>query len=295
MLRTGETELVVRRRLKRFALIGALAAMSLAASASSAMAAVTIGQLAPSPPTENCTLLRDRLQPTVTSGNSYAVPNTAGVTNWTVTSWSHNARAGAGQSLGLKVFRKVADPALFSVVAHDNPHPLTPSTVNTFPVNIPVKAGDVLGSFQTNATAIACDFPAPGDAYLIRLGDLADGASSPFSAGPPSFRLNITAAITPTNSFTVSKVKRNKKKGTAALTLNVPNPGSLTVGGKGVKPADAASGAAGDVTVTIKAKGKKRNKLNSNGKVTLTPAISFTPNGGDAGTQSPSVKLKKSQ
>lgn len=232
----------------------------------------------------------------MSAGNSYVVPNTGGVANWTLTSWSHNAAAGAGQALGMKVFRKITNPATFSVVAHDNPRPLTPSTLNTFAVNLPVKAGDVLGEIQTNAAvSVGCSFAVAGDpGYIYRDGNLTDGSNGAFtSPGFPGFRLNISAVVTPTNSFTVGTVKRNKRKGTAALTLNVANPGSLAVGGKGVKPANATAGAAGDITVTIKAKGKKRDKLNSNGKVTVTPNITFTPNGGDAGTQSPSVKLKK--
>jgi hypothetical protein len=294
--RIGGTDQAVRRRLKRLGAIGAVAALSLAASASSAMGAVTIGQLDPGTPAVDCLTARDRVQPAVNSGSTYVVPNTGGVTDWTLTSWSHKARTGAGQTLGMKVFRKVANPATFSVVAHDNPRPLTPSTINTFPVNIPVKAGDFLGEIQTNAAvSVSCSFAAAGDpGYIYRDGNLTDGTNGAFtSPGFPGFRLNISAVVTPTNSFTVGTVKRNKKKGTATLTLNVPNPGSLAVGGKGVKPANATAGAAGDVTVTIKAKGKKRSKLNANGKVTVTPAITFTPNGGDAGTQSPSVKLKK--
>lgn len=291
MLRTGETEHVVRRRLKRFGLLGALAAVSLTASASSATAAVTIGQLAPDPSTGTCTLLRDRVQPTVTAGNSFVVPDTGGVSNWTVTSWSHNAKAGAGQKLGLKFFRKVADPATFSAVAHDGPRDIVPSTLNTFPVNLQVKAGDVLGSVQTAAADTACSFTVLTDSYLFSEGNLADGASAPFLTFADR-RLNITAAITPTNSVTFGKTKRNKRTGSATLTVNVPNPGSLTVGGKGVKPGDAGANLAGSFKLKIKAKGKKRNALNATGKVTVKPAITFTPVGGDPGTQTQKVKLK---
>ena len=43
----------------------------------------------------------------------------------------------------------------------------------------------------------------------------------------------------------------------------------------------------------IKAKGKKKRKLNDTGKVTLNVAVTYTPTGGDPSTQSVKVKLKK--
>lgn len=78
----------------------------LIATAGGAGAATTIGQLAPPNPPAFCTLGPfDVVQPTVISGNSYVVPS-----DGVLTSWSHNAAAGAGQTLTMKVFRKVADP-----------------------------------------------------------------------------------------------------------------------------------------------------------------------------------------
>lgn len=278
--------------LRRFGLIGGMAAVALAAGASTATASQTIGQLAPSPATTVCNTLRDRLQPTVTSGAGYVVPTTGGVTNWRLRSWSHNAGPGAGQTLGMKVFRKIANPANYAVVAHDGPRPLTSGVLNTFVVNIPVRAGDVLGSVQTTAASVACSFPAVGDSHLFSDGNLADGASEPFTPSPGS-RLNMTAVIAPTNSFAVRTVKRDKKKGTATFSLVVPNPGGVAVRGKGVKPDKATAGAAGDVKVKVRAKGKKRRALNASGKATVKPDITFTPIGGDPGTQPQKVKLKK--
>lgn len=56
----------------------------------------------------------------MSSGNTYVVP-AAG----TLTSWSHPARAGDGQQLTMKIFRKIADPATYQVVGHDEPRPHT--------------------------------------------------------------------------------------------------------------------------------------------------------------------------
>jgi hypothetical protein len=286
--------------MKRLALAASLAALSLAgASPSPAAGSVTIGQLAPTPTPECSSTLDQGPASTVTSGASYVVPSTGGVTDWTLTSWSHNATAGAGQHLTMKIFRKVADPRTYQVVAHDI-RTLSPSTLNTFPVSIRVKPGDFLGQNGGTPVQSACFFAAGfGDTYLDRGGNLADGQSEAFTHQVNGFRLNISAVVNPTNTFTLGTVTRNKKKGTATIGATVPNPGELTASGNGVKAASAGGAViskavgAGQATLLIKAKGKKRKTLNETGKVKLKVAITYTPTGGDPSTQSTKVKLKR--
>jgi hypothetical protein len=103
------------------------------------------------------------------------------------------------------------------------------------------------------------------------------------------------------NLFSFGKVELNKENGTAKLTVDVPGPGNLTLGGPGVvkkrvgggATASKAVPAAGKVTLLIKAKGAKKQKLNDTGKVTVKPKITYTPTGGVAKTQTKSVTLKK--
>ena len=45
--------------------------------------------------------------------------------------------------------------------------------------------------------------------------------------------------------------------------------------------------------LTIRAKGKKKLKLNDTGKVKVKPKITYTPTGGAPNTQSRKVKLRK--
>jgi hypothetical protein len=295
----------LRRRRTRFALAASLAVFSLAASASPAGASVTLGQLAPgvSPPGYLDGLCGgpvpgDYLQHTVISGNSYVVPG-PGV----ITSWSHNAGDGSGMTLTFKVFRKFGG-ALFTAVGHSGPFPLLPSTVNTFPANIAVTTGDIIGLRVPTATpGVACDFEAPAEVgELTTEPDLADGQSGTFAPSSSSpffgYRVNITAVFEPGNTVTVRKTTLNKKKGTATLTVNVPNPGELTGSGKGVKVAKAALisktvTAPGAVKLTIRAKGKKKTTLSETGKVKVKPKITYTPTGGDPRTQSIKVKLRK--
>lgn len=235
----------------------------------------------------------DIAQPIVTSGNTYVVPG-----NGTITSWSHNAAADAGQEMTFKVFRPVTG-LTYMVVGHDGPRTLTGGALNTFPASIPVKPGDVIGLFYSLAPPPkAAIFIVPGEPFLFRNGNLADGESGAFNASGGR-RVNATAVFVPTNTFTLGAIARNKKKGTATITVDVPNPGELTASGKGVKASSAAgaviskSVAAGPVKLLIKAKGKKKRTLNETGQVKLKVAVTYTPTGGDPSTRSVKVKLKK--
>jgi hypothetical protein len=265
-------------------------ALALAVSASTAGASVTIGQTGT--PTTTCVPNTDRLQPTVTSGNSYVVPAT--VATGTIVSWSTEALAGAGQRLALKVYRSLGGPT-YQVVGQAGPHDLTGGVLNTFQASVPVRAGDILGTSVEPAPIAnpGCNFPVTGENYLTRTGNLAVGASGDFVAGTPNRRQNISAVVNPANSFTLSKAKLNKKKGIAIIKATVPNPGGLTLSGKGLKAVTKTAGSPGTVKLKIRAKGKKKKELNSTGKVKVKAKVSYTPTGGDLSTQSKKLKLKK--
>jgi Ca2+-binding RTX toxin-like protein len=163
--------------------------LSLAVSGSMAGAAVTIGQTGT--PTTTCSSGNDRLQRTVTSGSAYVVPPT--VVTGTITSWSTEASANAGQALTLKVFRPLGG-ATYQVVGQDGPHALTGGRLNTFPASVPVNAGDVLGSSIPAAEATGCNFVAPGDSYLFGP-ELAAGQSGNFTSVQADRRLDISAVV----------------------------------------------------------------------------------------------------
>ena len=285
-----------RRRgaIARFLAVASLGALALIAGASQSAASITVGQLAPgSPPPgfadPSGTL--DIAQPTVTSGNTYVVPG-----NGTITSWSHNAAAPAGQELTFKIFRLVSG-LTYTAVGHDGPRPLAGGALNTFPSSIAVKPGDVIGlSYNVAPPAKAAVFVVPGESYLFRNGNLGDGESDAFTQSQ-GYRVNATAVFVPSNTFGLGAVERNKKKGTATLTVNVPNPGELTGSGNGASAAGVAviskAVPPGTAQLLIKAKGKKKKKLNQKGKVKLNVGVTYTPTGGDPSTQSVKVKLKK--
>jgi tripartite motif-containing protein 71 len=98
--------------------------------------------------------------------------------------------------------------------------------------------------------------------------------------------------VKPSNEFTIGKLKRNTRKGTAKLAVEIPGPGALALAGKQVKPQETSVGA-GESSLTIKAKGKAKRKLKSGGKAKVAVDVTFLPTGGDPNTQSRKLKLKR--
>jgi hypothetical protein len=117
---------------------------------------------------------------------------------------------------------------------------------------------------------------APCDAGAVEV-----GAPASLPTEPPA----------PDNDFSFGKTKKNKQKGTARLTVDVPGAGELGLAGKGLKPASVNAPGAGQVSLAVKAKGKARKALRRKGKKKLTPSVTFTPTGGTANTEQTTVKL----
>jgi len=317
--------------------------LSLTAGASSAGAAEVIGQLAPGTPPAACGVgPSDFAQAAVSSGNSYVVP--ALVTESSViTSWRHNAAAGEGQTLKMKIWRVVSG-LTYRVVGHDGPRDLTGGALNGFGTRIPVQPGDVLGINSQNAADVdnACNFSASGDpGPLGNFGDTADGAETTFITNVNNFRINAVAVLEPdadgdgfgdetqdqcptdastqgpcggdgggggggdaggvppeeggpSNDFSFGKVKKNKRKGTAKLTVNVPGGGELELAKtKKVKADEESPEAAGKEKLSIKPKGKAKKKLNSKGKAKVKANVTYTPDGGTPNTEDKKIKLVK--
>jgi len=98
----------------------------------------------------------------------------------------------------------------------------------------------------------------------------------------------------PSNEFSFGKARKNKKRGTAKLTVNVPGPGALDLAKtKKVKGKDKRAAAAGEVKLPIKPKPKAKHKLNKNGKAKVVANVTYTPTGGQANTKSTRMKLVK--
>jgi hypothetical protein len=184
------------KALRTPALIVAMAALLLATATATAQAQVTIGQLAPSgTPVSECEYSDpyDEVQTAVASGNGYTVP-VSGV----LTSWSTNAGLGPNQQLGLKVFRRTGLNT-FLVVASD-PRPIASNVLNTFPVSIPVQAGDLIGlhipAETTAPTACVFETGDARDEIHFQEGDATPG-STISTKSFSEYRLNVSATILP--------------------------------------------------------------------------------------------------
>jgi len=95
------------------------------------------------------------------------------------------------------------------------------------------------------------------------------------------------------NDFTFGKVKKNAKKGTAKLTVNVPGAGDVELAkSKKVKGAEKRARSEGSVKLAVKPKGKAKEKLADTGKAKVKAEVTYTPDGGDPSTKSKRVKLK---
>jgi hypothetical protein len=290
-----------RRRplLRRFAFT-ALLAVLLGGSVSSAGAVVTIGSnlarvpnsaanYSPRPTFSNVSLAANRQAP---GGLSSPV-------NGTVVRW--RIRVGDSTRVSnLRIIRPLGRG--LSTGAGTSPSVTPPIHATTsYGVRLPIQIGDYIGLdccdpdffepdaefFVTGASAVRNEWQ-PG---------LADGgqARAPLRTNPYEIALN--AEISPVSTFTLGAISHNKKTGTATIAVKVPNPGELTVSGRGVKVANAVTSkqvhAPGRVRLLIKAKGRKKRKLNSTGKVKVRPEITYIPTGGGVNTQSTKVRLMK--
>ena len=105
----------------------------------------------------------------------------------------------------------------------------------------------------------------------------------------------------PSNDFTIGKLK-----GTV-LTLSVPGPGAVQVvdaGGQAasaraaagkrlLKPSAATAPAAGAVKVKLKLVRAAKKRLKAKGRVKVRAAITYTPTGGTANTQTKALKIRR--
>jgi subtilisin-like proprotein convertase family protein len=187
---------------------------------------------------------------------------------------------------------------------------------------VPNNASLVSGTYQPlDNDSPACGSPQTNDNYPNPADDPPNGTKlASFNGTDPSGDWNLfvndsrdggtgsiaggwSLQISPSNKIDLGKVKKNKHKGTAKISVTVPGPGTVTLGGKGVKAQRPLSGEritaaravteAGTVTLPVKAKGRKKKKLNKTGKTKLTVDVTYTPAGGAANTETQPVKLVK--
>lgn len=89
-------------------------------------------------------------------------------------------------------------------------------------------------------------------------------------------------AVDALGSFSFGAVKRNKSRGTASLTVNVPAPGDLELAPtRRVKGKHERATAAGQVKLPIQPKRKAKETLRTEGSAQVKARITYTPSGDD--------------
>jgi hypothetical protein len=167
-----------------------------------------------------------------------------------------------------------------------------------------VNSNPLGGTVTSSAGGVSCGATcsaifAPGTAVSLAAATNPGFAFAGFSGScaGSTCALAMTSAKAVTANFTSfafgKKVKRDKKKGTAQLTVDVGGPGVLAISGKKIKPRSKSMALAGKVILPIIAKGKARTALRNNGKAKVGFSLTFTPTGGAPATQTKSVMLKK--
>jgi hypothetical protein len=196
---------IIRSTATRLVLLVTLMVVVLTVAAgASAATSVTIGQTFTSGVTCSSSGFFD-VQASSVAGA--AVP--AG--DWTITSWSTGA-FGAGNSLGLMVYRPTATPGSYTVVGESQVQPLAAgSGVQTFNLvagtadpPIPVEPGDLIGFWHppssANFQACVTDSGDPGNVTRAGVSNTqpAVGAVVTTVVAGPGFLENLSATLTPT-------------------------------------------------------------------------------------------------
>jgi hypothetical protein len=101
--------------------------------------------------------------------------------------------------------------------------------------------------------------------------------------------------LQPSNAFKLGKLKRNKKKGTAKqiVFLPLPDAGTVTIKGKGLKTKTRKVTGAKKVKLPVITKGKKRKALSRSGKAKLKAKVTYHPTGNAVKTIKRKLKLLK--
>jgi hypothetical protein len=186
-------------RTVRIAIALALACFVAAACAASAGATVTIGQTGPATESPFCFGFADFDEATQTpaSGAGYAVPAGGGV----ITSWSTmgGLEEGSPQELGFDVLRRTGY-ATYTKAAEDPMRQIKPEAMNTFPVDMQVKGGDLIGvrgpSILEDSTS-ACVFftEDPNDENSYSEPAIEVGESAEFTFNDTEVRVNASATV----------------------------------------------------------------------------------------------------
>jgi hypothetical protein len=232
----------------------------------------------------------------VHSGNPFPAKSpTKGI----VTSFAiKTAGAGAGETVTFRLGRLESGTGQAASGAGTGPTvTITGGGIHSVPANLAVQPGDYVGIDTSRTTAFSespqCGQPRAFLAYHPPLTDF--GSFQPPDANF-TCELLLQATIQPSSvfGFNPKQVYKVSKKFKIVLAIELPGPGGIKVSGKGLAraPATRTVSEAGTVKLPLKLAAKKLRRLEAKGKGGLKVTVTFTPVGGDPGTQTFKLKLK---
>ena len=233
-----------------------MAALALVLASAAQAAPVTVGQVFV--PTSVCSSLTI-LQKGVASGTSYVAPISGVITSWSVEFGSTTI-----PGLKLKVGRS-AGGSNYTIVGESTVSAETMNTVDTYPANIPVQAGDVIGLYNPAALSpCALSTGSASDAIeTFSGGEATVGSTDAFAPGTMAkvdFSATITpppgvSAITPSSGGagggTAVTITGNDLTGATAVKFGSTSASSFKVNSDTSITAVAPAGSVGAVDVTV--------------------------------------------
>jgi hypothetical protein len=110
-----------------------------------------------------------------------------------ITSWSFQAAAATTPELKFKVARPAGGDNL-TIVGSDGPRTPTPGVLNTYATQIPVQAGDVIGTYRVVGGLFG---RSASSAYSVQsvVADPSPGDTAPFTSPGPGFQVDVSATL----------------------------------------------------------------------------------------------------
>lgn len=282
----------------------AAVAVSIAAPAGS-QGSIVVGSdltLQPSDVVDNCILtsppcthLLTRAHNTPSSTNPQDILLGAGSpTVGTVTGFS--IRTASSASVTFRLGRLVDQNAKTYIGDGTGPTVTLPGAgTYSFPTLLPIRIGDYVGIDSSAVQAYAGEcFGRGSNAGAVKFHPvLIDGGSPEPVVASAGCELLVNATVEPSNAFSFGKVKRSKARGKAILPADLPGPGSLTIGGHGLKQIPGVADRAGLFRCQLTPNARSRRLLERTGRARVRARVTFTPKGGAPSAQQRRVTLVK--
>ena len=233
------------------------------------------------PAADPCTMIQQRPR----SGTSLPIKSPAGGTVKTFT-----IKANSPDTVTFRLARQKADP-FGGTGAGTGPTVTLPGPGTfSYQVNLPIKAGSYIGidaSLTSASEALPCLNFAKTFLYaplLVNGGGFQDVAAN------SACELLVQAVIAPGNQISIESQVLDINTNLAKLKAKLPGPGRVAVSGqaKGSRKVKKA----GATVIPVKLAGKVLGKLERAGTGTAKVRITFSPTGGEPGTDRFKLKLR---